>query len=429
MNDIIFNETLAINGGSPTIDGLLPPDVTIGQDEADAAMRTFKRGSLSAYYGSWGPEFLGGEEVKAFESEWGQQFDVPYVISVNSATSGLYAAMGAIGLSPGDEVIVPPYTMSATAMAPLIYGGIPVFVDIEPETFCLDVEKVRAAITEKTRAIIAVNLFGHPARLKELYALAKEREIYLIEDNAQGPLASEDGAYAGTVSDIGIFSLNYHKHIHTGEGGMCVTRDPELALRLQAIRNHAENILEPAGIADPVNMIGYNYRMTEMSAAVGRTQLNKVEGEVLRRQKLAEHLSSGIDGLEGLTVPHVRDGCRHVYYVWALKMDEAKLGVSRKDFSAALAAEGFPHASGYLRPLYMLPVFQKRIAIGRDGWPFNLTDRKYEKGLCPVAERMYEQELLLFEPCAYRVDDAMADNLVLAIRKVHARRNDIPRSE
>lgn len=429
MNDIIFNEALAINGGSPTIDGLLPPDVTIGQDEADAAMRTFKRGSLSAYYGSWGPEFLGGEEVKAFESEWGQQFGVPYVISVNSATSGLYAAMGAIGLSPGDEVIVPPYTMSATAMAPLIYGGIPVFVDIEPETFCLDVEKVRAAITEKTKAIIAVNLFGHPARLKELYALANEREIYLIEDNAQGPLASEDGAYAGTASDIGIFSLNYHKHIHTGEGGMCVTRDPELALRLQAIRNHAENILEPAGIADPVNMIGYNYRMTEMSAAVGRTQLDKVEGEVLRRQKLAEHLSSGIDGLEGLTVPHVRDGCRHVYYVWALKMDEVKLGVSRKDFSAALAAEGFPHATGYLRPLYMLPVFQKRIAIGRDGWPFTLTDRKYEKGLCPVAERMYEHELLLFEPCAYRVDEAMADKLVLAIRKVHARRNDIPKSE
>lgn len=429
MNDILFNETLAINGGSPTIDGPLPPDVTIGQDEADAAMRAFKRGSLSAYYGSWGPEFLGGEEVKAFESEWGQQFDVPHVVSVNSATSGLYAAMGAIGLSPGDEVIVPPYTMSATAMAPLIYGGIPVFVDIEPETFCLDVEKVRAAITEKTRAIIAVNLFGHPAKLKELHALTRERGIYLIEDNAQGPLASEDGAYAGTVSDIGIFSLNYHKHIHTGEGGMCVTRDPELALRLQAIRNHAENILEPAGIADPVNMIGYNYRMTEMSAAVGRTQLGKVEGEVSRRQRLAEHLSSGVDGLEGLTVPRVRDGCRHVYYVWALRMDEAKLGVSRKDFSAALTAEGFPHATGYLRPLYMLPVFQKRIAIGRDGWPFTLTDRKYEKGLCPVAERMYEHELLLFEPCAYRVDDAMADKLVLAIRKVHARRNDIPRSE
>lgn len=429
MNDILFNDKLAITGGKPTLDGPLPPDVTIGDEEAQAAMRAFKRGSLSAYYGSWGPEFLGGEEVKAFESEWSDHFETPYVVSVNSATSGLYAAMGAIGLSPGDEVIVPPYTMSATAMAPLIYGGIPVFVDIEAETFCLDVDEVRAAITEKTKAILAVNLFGHPARLQELSALAKQKGIYLIEDNAQGPLASEEGAYAGTVGDIGIFSLNYHKHIHTGEGGMCVTRSPDLALRLQAIRNHAENILEPAGISDPVNMIGYNYRMTEMSAAVGRTQLGKIEGEVSRRQELAEHLSAGVEGLEGLTVPRVRDGCRHVYYVWALRVDEARLGVSRKDFSAALSAEGFPHSTGYSQPLYMLPVFQKRIAIGRDGWPFTLTDRKYEKGLCPVAERMYEHELLLFEPCAYRVDEATADKLVMAIRKVHAKRSDIPRSE
>lgn len=428
MNDILFNDKLAIAGGNPTLDGPLSPDITIGEEEAQAAMRAFKRGSLSAYYGSWGPEFLGGEEVKAFESEWGEHFETPYVVSVNSATSGLYAAMGAIGLSPGDEVIVPPYTMSATAMAPLIYGGIPVFVDIEAETFCLDVDEVRAAITEKTKAILAVNLFGHPARLQELSVLAKEHGLYLIEDNAQGPLASEDGLYAGTVGDIGIFSLNYHKHIHTGEGGMCVTRNPDLALRLQAIRNHAENILEPAGITDPVNMIGYNYRMTEMSAAVGRTQLAKIESEVSRRQKLAEHLSAGVEGLEGLTVPRVREGCRHVYYVWALQMDEVKLGVSRKDFSAALTAEGFPHSTGYLRPLYMLPVFQKRIAIGRDGWPFTLTNRKYEKGLCPVAERMYEHELLLFEPCAYRVDETTADKLVMAIRKVHAKRDEIPRS-
>lgn len=425
MSDTLLNERLAIAGGGPVIAGPLPPDVTIGDEEAAAAMRAFKRGSLSAFYGSWGPEFLGGEEVKAFEAEWAAKFEVPHVISVNSATSGLIAALGAIGLSPGDEVIVPPYTMSATAMAPLFYGGIPVFVDIEQETFCLDPAKVAEAITGKTRAIIVVNLFGHPARLAELAALAKARGIALIEDNAQGPLASEDRRYAGTISDIGVFSLNYHKHIHTGEGGMCVTRDPELALRMQAIRNHAENIVEPAGIADPVNMIGQNYRMTELSAAVGRTQLGKIEEEVGRRQRLAEHLSEGLRGLEGLTVPHIRPGCRSVYYAWALKVDEAKLGVSRADFSAALTAEGFPHSTGYVQPLYMLPVFQKRIAIGRDGWPFTLTDRQYHEGLCPVAETMYRKELMLFEPCAYRVDEALADRLVLAIRKVHARRHEI----
>ena len=426
MTDTIVNERLAILGGEPVIGAPLPPDVTVGPDEAKAAMRAFERGSLSAYYGSWGDEFLGGVEVKAFEAEWAETFKVPHVVSVNSATSGIIAALGAIGLSPGDEVIVPPYTMSATVVAPLFYGGIPVFVDIEPETFCLDVAKVAAAITPKTKAILAVNLFGHPARLAELRSLADRHGIHLIEDNAQGPLASENGAYAGTIGHIGVFSLNYHKHIHTGEGGMCVTSDPELALRMQAIRNHAENILEPSGIADPVNMIGQNYRMTEMSAAVGRAQLAKIEHEVGRRQRLAEALSEGLGGLEGLTIPTVREGCRHVYYVWAMRIDEAALGVSRAAFSRALTAEGFPHGTGYLRPLYMLPVFQKRIAIGRDHWPFTLTDRQYTAGMCPVAEHMYGHEIMLFEPCAYRVDDALTDRLVGAVRKVHALRHTIP---
>lgn len=425
MTNILFNEKLALAGGDPVIAEPLPADVTIGKAEADAAMRAFDRGSLSAFFGSWGPEFLGGDEVKAFEQEWAAKFNVPHVVSVNSATSGLIAAMGAIGLSPGDEVIVPPYTMSATAMAPLFYGGIPVFADIEPETFCLDPESVAAAITDKTKAIIVVNLFGHTAQLSELAALAKAHGIFLIEDNAQGPLATENGQYAGTFGDIGIFSLNYHKHIHTGEGGMCVTHDGTLALRMQAIRNHAENIVDPAGIADLTNMIGQNYRMTELSAAVGRCQLDKVEDEVGRRQRLAEHLSEGLRGLEGLTVPVVREGCRHVYYVWAMRVDEVVLGVSRADFSAALTAEGFPHSTGYLRPLYMLPAFQQRKAIGRDGWPFTLTDRQYHEGLCPVAEQMYRHELMLFEPCAYRVDDALADKLVMAVRKVHARRHEI----
>jgi perosamine synthetase len=423
MDRNVIDSKLAVHGGSPAVARPLPPDSTIGEAEFEAVRRVFQRGSLSGFYGSWGDEFLGGTEVKDFEKAWGERFAVPHVVSVNSNTSGLFAAMGALGISPGDEVIVPPYTMSATVMAPLIYGGIPVFVDIEPDTFCLDVEKVAAAITPRTKAIIAVNLFGHPARLRELAALARSRGIALVEDNAQGPLATEDGAYAGTVGDIGVFSLNYHKHIHTGEGGMCATRDASLALRLQSIRNHAENIVAPAPIPDPVNMVGYNYRMTEMSAAVGIAQLAKIEAEVSRRQRLAEGLSAGLAGLEGVTPPVVRPGCRHVYYVWSARLDEARLGVSREKFSAALAAEGFPHFVGYVRPLYMLPVFQRRLAIGRDGWPFTLTDRQYTKGMCPVAERMHERELLCFETCAYRIDDGLLADLVAAFRKVHANRH------
>ena len=145
-----------------------------------------------------------------------------------------------------------------------------------------------------------------------------------------------------------------------------------------------------------------------------------------RRQRLAERLSDGLQDLEGLTVPKVRSGCRHVYYVWAARLEEARLGVSRARFSAALAAEGFPHGVGYVEPLYQLPAFQRRMAIGRDGWPFTLTDRKYARGLCPVTERMHYHELICFETCSHRIDGALADLLIEAVRKVHAGRHQIP---
>lgn len=416
---------LAVFGGSPILHEPLPSYNSIGQAEIEAVVQVVKSGCLSGFYGSWGDQFLGGPMVRAFEQAWSQQFQVKYAISVNSATSGLYAAMGAIGLNPGDEVIMPPYTMSATAMAPLIYGGIPIFVDIEPETFCLDPKAVRQAITSKTKAILAVNLFGHPAPLAELNLIAQEYGLKLIEDNAQSPLAMENGRYSGTVGHIGVFSLNYHKHIHTGEGGICVTDDEELALRLQLIRNHAENATEALSLNDITNLVGFNYRMTELSAAVGLAQLKSIEKHIAPRVALAQQLSQGVADLEGLTPPSVRPNCRHVYYVWALRFDENLLGLSRKQFSQALTAEGFPHFTGYVRPLYLLPIFQQRRAFGTQGYPFNLTTTRYEKGICPVAEQMHEKELIGFEPCAYQVDPNRLELLIEAIRKVHTHRHEL----
>ena len=242
---------------------------SIGAEEVKALEAVGQTGKFSGFFGAWCDEFGGGPIVQAFEVAWQERFSVRHAISVNSNTSGLIAALGAIGLSPGDEVIVPPMTMSATVMAPLIYGGIPVFVDMEPETFCLDIEKVAEAITSKTRAILVVDLFGHPAELAQLRTLADERGIYLIEDAAQAPLATEQGCLAGCVGHIGVFSLNCHKHIQTGEGGVCVTEDDDLALRMRAIRNHGENIVEAVEMVDATNMVGFNFRLTELSATVG----------------------------------------------------------------------------------------------------------------------------------------------------------------
>ena len=416
---------LALLGGTPVIEGTLPPYPSMGKAEEDAVRDVVASGCLSGFFGSPGPEFLGGPKVREFEAAWARQFGAKYAVSVNSNTSGLFAAMGAIGLSPGDEVIVPPWTMSASVVSPLIYGGIPVFADIEDQTFCIDPANVKAKITDKTRAIVAVNLFGHPARISELRKIADDRGIYLIEDNAQAPLGMENGRPTGAVGHIGIASLNFHKHIHTGEGGVCVTDDEGLAKRLQLIRNHAENAAVHEGIDDLINMVGFNFRMTELSAAVGLVQLADIERHVGTRERLAEKLSDGTRDLEGWTVPAVREGCRHNYYVWLVRYDEDSVGISRNLFNKALNAEGFPSFPAYLPPLYRLPLFRKRTAIGREGWPFTLTERSYEDGQCPVTERLHENEAILFEPCAYDIDDALADKLIAAIRKVHAHRADL----
>lgn len=411
---------LALLGGEPVFSSPVARYSSIGEAEFAAVADVIRSGCLSGFYGSWEEGFLGGPKVQEFEAAWSALFGAEYTVSVNSNTSGLYAAMGAVGVSPGDEVIVPATTMSATAVAPLIYGGIPVFADIEPNTFCIDLESVEANLTEKTRAIIAVNLFGHPARLHELRALCDERDIFLIEDNAQAVLAMERARYCGTIGHIGVFSLNYHKHIHTGEGGMCTTDDYRLAERLRMIRNHAEAVAEPAGATDLTNLVGFNFRMTEMSAAIGLVQLAAIDRHIGLRLGFAHALSEGLAGLDGLVLPVKRADCTHSYYNWMLRYDASRTGISRAVFLAALKAEGVPCFGGYVRPLYHLPLFQARMAIGRAGFPFSLSECRYEPGLCPVAERLYEKEFLGLECCAWQIDEVLVSRIVEAVRKVHA---------
>ncbi len=418
---------LALLGGAPAIAEPFQPYASMGEAEEQAVVRVVRSGCLSGFYGSWEEGFLGGPEIQAFEAEWSAKFGVAHTVSVNSATSGLMAAIGAAGVGPGDEVIVPATTMSATAAAPLVYGGIPVFAEIDDDTFCIDIESVQANLSDRTKAIIAVNLFGQAAPLGALRALCDERGILLIEDNAQAPLGTEEGAFCGTIGHIGVFSLNYHKHIHSGEGGMCTTGDEHLAERLRMIRNHAEAVVEPAGIRDLTNMLGFNLRMTELSAAVGRVQLAAIDDHVDRREAFANGLSEGTAGMAGLSPPKVRPECRHVYYVWAMRCDANVLGITRDTMFAALEAEGVPCFPAYLAPLYLLPMFEQRIAIGGEGFPFSLSDRQYGPGLCPVAERLHAHEIIGIEPCAWAFDEADAERIASAIAKVHAGRDSLAR--
>ncbi len=413
-------DDLALLGGTPEVRKPILGFNSIGNSERNAVTAVFDRlDPLSGFFGSPQPGFFGGYEIRKLEDEWKERFGSQYAISVNSATSGLIAAMGAIGIEPGDEVIVPPFTMSATAVAPLFYGGIPVFVDIESDYFCLDVQAVKLAITERTKAIIVVNLFGHPAQLGLLRELANKHGIYLIEDNAQAVLSEEDGLMSGHVGHIGVYSFNVHKHIQAGEGGMCVTADSELARRLQLIRNHGENAVEWLGVKSLDNIVGYNFRQTEIGAAIVRSQLMRIDDLVQRAEKISTRLSDELHDIPGITIPKVRAGCRHNYFMWTARFDVSKFGCTRERFAEALCAEGVPLSTGYVKPIYRLPIFRDRVAIGSKGFPFNITGQEYNNVTCPVTERMHEHEVIQFQPVSWDPDKEQVTQMIAAFHKVH----------
>jgi perosamine synthetase len=416
---------LAIHGGRPVRSGPFPEYRTIGEEEKRAVAEVMDSGVLSAYLGAWSPQFYGGPRVQTLERAWEAYFGVKHAVSMNSATSGLYAALGAAGVGPGDEVIVSPYTMSASAAGPLLYNAIPVFADIDPETFCLTAETIRPRITEFTRAVVVVDIFGQPAEMDGIMALAKEHGLVVIEDAAQAPGATYNGRWAGTLAHMGVFSLNYHKHIHSGEGCVVVTDDAELADRLQLIRNHAEVVLQKKGATSPhqlVNMLGFNYRMTELEAAIAAEQLKKLEGLVAARVELADYLTEKLAGLPGITPPVVRPGMRHAYYLYTLRYDAAAAGVPRADFVRALNAEGIPLVEGYVEPIYLQPLYQQRILYGTSGSPW--TDAayrgsvSYERGICPVVERMHYEEVMFTNVVHAQVTRRDLDDVAAAFEKV-----------
>jgi dTDP-4-amino-4,6-dideoxygalactose transaminase len=419
-----MNEISALDGGSPvfTKENVFKKSNTIGLEEIEAVKVVMESGNLSQYLGAWGPDFMGGPNVQALELEWAAYFGVQNAIAVNSWTSGLIAAVGALGIEPGDEVIVTPWTMSATTTAIVVWGGIPIFADIDPISFCISPESVKQNITSRTRAIISVDIFGQSSDMTKLRAIAEDNELKIISDTAQAPGATFEDKYAGTLADIGGFSLNYHKHIHAGEGGILVTNDDALAFKLRLIRNHAESIVEAANVTDLTNMVGFNFRMGEIQAAIARSQLKKLSGFVVQKQNIASKLIAGLSELPGLTLPKTSPGNSHVYYVFAMRVDTTLLGVTRDQIYEGLKKEGVPSLTRKYQNLHLLPMFKEKIAFGRKNYPWSLTRRgrsiKYQEDLCPVAERIQNYEYLGLNICEYELNDDELDGIILAFKKV-----------
>lgn len=392
--------TLAIHGGEPVRTRSFPERPGLGKAEYEALKRVFKGGVLSGFRADE-EAFLGGPEVRALEDEWEDHFQVDYAVSMNSATSCLEGAMAALKLAPTDEVIVTPWSMSASVSCVLRAGAVPVFADIEPETFGLDPESVAARVTSRTKAVVVVDLFGCPARLREIGMVCAEHGLILVEDACQAPGAIYEDQWAGTLGHIGVFSLNYHKTIQTGEGGIAVTNREEYAHRMRLYRNHGETL---AGDWKDHKIIGGNYRLGEMEAAMARVQLGKLGELTLPRVLNARRITEALQGLDGLVLPPLALGDRgRVFYLYAVRVEEALPG----SFMIALKHEGIP-VQRYVEPLWKLPAFRGYVADAFDvGEPPT-----------PECERAY-REVFVTPAIHAGMKPEDVDDVIAAIQKVH----------
>ena len=287
-----------------------PAKPIIGDDEREAVDRVLRSGMVAQ-----------GPEVAAFESEFSQHFvQGRAVVAVNSGTAGLHLGLLAAGVGAGDEVIVPSFTFAATGNSVALTGATPVFADIEPETFTLDPASVEASITSKTKGIMPVHLYGHPARMRELQAIADKHGIALYEDAAQAHGAALDGRPVGTFGAFAMFSLYPTKNMTSGEGGMISAANDEIARNARLLRNQGmERQYEN-------EVIGFNARMTDIHAAIGRVQLTKVDAWTATRQSNAAFLDAN---LSGVVVPPVLDGAVHVYHQYTIRVGDDRDGFVR----------------------------------------------------------------------------------------------------
>lgn len=305
----------------------------VGAAEVEAVTRVLLSGGLAQ-----------GPEVLAFESEFSRTVGSRPTAAVNSGTSALLLALLSLGVGQGDEVIVPSFTFAATANAVSLVGARPVFVDILPDTFCMDPGAVEDAITPITAAIIPVHLYGHPADMKAICEIAERRGLLVVEDAAQAHLSTIDGQPVGTFGDAAVFSFYPTKNMTTGEGGVVIASNEQIDSKVRLLRNQ--------GMAERYRneIAGYNMRMTDIHAAIGRIQLNSLAQWTDQRRKNAARLDAGLIGVE---TPIVAEGCTHSFHQYTVRVP----GGIRDEVARAIERRGIGVGVYYPTPVHRLPSF------------------------------------------------------------------------
>jgi perosamine synthetase len=353
----------------------------MGEEERNAVLAVLESGQLAQ-----------GPVVEAFEREFAAWCGVKHAVAVNSGTAALHLLMLAHGIKEADEVITTPFTFVASANAALFVGARPVFVDIEPETFCLNPSLVEAAITTRTRAILPVDLYGHPAALHELRNIADRHGIVLIEDACQAHGAAIGGTKAGAFGVSATFSFYPTKNMTTAEGGMVTTDDSAVAAKVEMLRQHG------ATHRYQHDLLGYNFRLTDIAAAIGRAQLAKLDRFNEARRRNASILDEGLAGTAGVVTPRERPGCRHVYHQYTVRIEG-----DRDRFQQGLRELGVGTAVHYEVPVHRQPLY---VELG------------YGQVSLPVAETAARQVLSL--PVHPGLSESDLDRIVDAVRRVSA---------
>ncbi len=400
-------DKLAIDGGTPVRTKPFPPRQPFGDREVELVSQAIRSQNLFS---------PGGTMVPELERRFAALYGVSHTVASTSGTAAIHVALGALNPEPGDEIITAPITDAGTIAPILFQNCVPVFADVD-DTYNIAPSDVEAKITPRTRAIIAVHLFGNPCDLDALAAIASRHGIALIEDCCQAHLTDYQGRLCGTIGHIGCFSLQQSKHMTCGDGGLTITRDPALAERMALFRD--KGWPRKPGARGYV-LLGLNYRMTELQAAVALGQIEKVAGVVRRRNELGDRLSALIREAPGIIPAPVTPGGRHTYWSYGLRV----VGHDPARFAAALRAEGVPCGQGYIgKPIYLcMEALASRRTFGGSSHPLDGCHGgralDYVEGMCPRTEAILRQMVTLGIH-EHLADSDIAD-MAAAINKVAA---------
>jgi len=347
----------------------------IGEEEIDAVVAALRRGEISGSF---------GESIPEFEQEFATYVGCEYGVAVSNGSTALHVAVAAAGIGPGDEVLISSSTNIATALAVIHNGAIPVPVDSENVTWNLDLDLIEGLITDKTKAIIPVHLYGHPVDMDRLMEIARKHSLLVIEDCAESHGATCRGRMTGSFGDMACFSFYANKVITTGEGGMVTTNSKDLAERLRLLRNLA--FTKPRFRHEEA---GFNFRMTGYQAAMGLVQFRKIEHIISEKRRVAQTYNGFLKDIGGLQLPHEADWARNVYWMYAVVVDP-KFGITRDKLMDRLRNEGIDTRT-FFCPMNQQPCLQERPG--------------FRAVPCPVADSLWENGLYL--PSTYTLSESV----------------------